>query len=82
MVNRVEREKAVGCLRRKMKTGRPASASSFESVSKGERNEEKLVMTNIYTLKLSSPEYVFDFNQIICRGVTHVIIGPVAGSHL
>ena len=47
IVNRVAREKAVGWLRRRMKTGRPASASSCESVSKGERNEEKLMMTYI-----------------------------------
>ena len=48
IVNRVAREKAVGCLRRKVKTGTPASSRSCESVSNGERNEEKL-MTNIDT---------------------------------
>ena len=56
MVNRVAREKAVGCLRRKMKTGRPVSASSCESVSMGERKEEKLMMTNIESSELFSPD--------------------------
>ena len=92
-MKRVARENAVGWLRRKVKTGRPDSARSCESVSKGERKEEKLTMTNIrpvnfpyknlkLNLKLSSPENVLDFDQIICRGGTHIIIGPVAGSHL
>ena len=95
MVNKVAREKAVGWLRRKMKTGRPASASSCESVSKGERKEERL-MIYIYIktfkpfspnekyldLLTFSPEDVSDFDQVISRGVTHIIIGPVAGSHL
>ena len=46
-MKRVAREKAVGCLRRKVNTGRPASDSSCESVSKGERKEEKLTRANI-----------------------------------
>ena len=46
-MKRLAREKAVGCLRRKVKTGRPASESSCESVSKAERKEEKLMETNI-----------------------------------
>ena len=42
IVKRVAREKAVGWLIIKENTGRPASASSLESVSSGERKEEKL----------------------------------------
>ena len=52
IVKRVAREKAVGCLRRKVNTGRPASESSCESVSKGERKEEKLMRTNIRVLNI------------------------------
>ena len=42
IVKRVAREKAVGWLISTVNTGRPASASSLESVSSGERKEEKL----------------------------------------
>ena len=42
IVKRVAREKAVGWLIITVTTGRPASASSLESVSSGERKEEKL----------------------------------------
>ena len=46
IVKRVAREKAVGWLIITVNTGRPASASSLESVSSGERKEEKLKKNN------------------------------------
>ena len=46
IVKRVAREKSVGWLIIKVNTGRPASASSLESVSSGERKEEKLKKNN------------------------------------
>ena len=46
IVKRVAREKAVGWLIIKVNTGRPASDSSLESVSSGERKEEKLKKNN------------------------------------
>ena len=46
IVKRVAREKAVGWLIIMVNTGRPASARSLESVSSGERKEEKLKKSN------------------------------------
>ena len=59
-MKRVAREKAVDCLRRKVKTGRPASDRRCESVSKGERKEEKLMMTIIRALNFPPLVRIFE----------------------